>query len=119
MKVINIEDVPWSSISHNPAVKKRVLLDDKALSGITTLSQAVFHPGDVASAHAHEDMAEVFMVTSGSGTIRLNDREYALNPDVVVVAEAHDTHEILNTGNEDLILTYFGVLMDASNDNVL
>ena len=109
MKIIKLKDAPWGTVSHNPAIKKRVLLNDGEIPGINTLSQAVFRSGDVAYAHAHADMAEVFMVTFGTGVIRLNGKEYPIHPDVVVVAEPGDTHEIANTGNEDLILTYFSV----------
>lgn len=109
MKIIRFEDALWSAVSHNPNIKKRLLLDDGEIPHITTLSQAVFRPGDIADAHAHEDMAEVFMVTSGSGSMRINGREYPLHSNVVVVAEPHDTHEIANTGTENLVLTYFGV----------
>ena len=109
MKLINIDEAPWSKVSHNPRIQKRIILGDGELSGITSLSQAVFRPGDVADAHAHTDMAEVFMVSSGKGVIRINGKEYALTPSVVVVAEPHDVHEIANTGDEDLLVTYFGV----------
>lgn len=109
MKIVRLEDAPWNSVSHNQGIKKRILLDNDDIPGITTLSQAIFRPGDVADGHAHTDMTEVFMVTAGTGAIRLNGTEYELHPGVVAVAEANDTHEIANTGTVDLILTYFGV----------
>lgn len=118
MKIIELKNVPWGTVSHNSVIKKRILLGDGELPGITTLSQAVFQPGDRAPAHAHTDMAEVFMVTSGTGIIRLNGREYRLGPDVVAVAEPHDIHEIINPGSADLILTYFGVRMQRTDQGM-
>lgn len=109
MRIININDAVWSRVSHNPTIKKRVILARGELRGVTAMSQAVFKPGDVADAHAHRDMAEVFLVQSGRGVIRINGSEHELNSHVVAVAEPNDVHEIENTGKEDLIITYFGV----------
>ena len=109
MKLINLEKSPWSTVSHNPTIKKRIILNDGELKGISSLSQAIFRPGDVADAHVHTDMAEVFIVTSGRGVIRINGEEHALTTNVVVVAEPHEIHEIANTGDHNLIITYFGV----------
>jgi len=109
MKIVNLTDTEWSQVSHNPAIRKRIILSQGELPGITTLSQAIFKPGDVATGHAHQDMSEVFLVAAGEGIIRINGQEYPLNPDIVAVAEPNDVHEIENTGDNPLILTYLGV----------
>ena len=109
MKMVNLRDVAWTDVSHNPTIKKRVILSPGEIKGITTLAQAVFRPGDVAGAHSHHDMAEVFMVAAGRGVITMNDIDYAVSPEVIMVAEPRDVHEIKNTGDEDLVIMYFGM----------
>ena len=54
-------------------------------------------------------MSEVFFVSAGTGIIRIDETEYSLTPGVCVAVEAGETHEIINTGTKNLILTYFGI----------
>ncbi len=54
-------------------------------------------------------MSEVFFVNSGVGVIRIDQQEYDLIPGVCVSVEIGEIHEIINTGTENLILTYFGI----------
>jgi mannose-6-phosphate isomerase-like protein (cupin superfamily) len=109
MKIIGLDQVPEESVSHNRAIKKRVLLRSHDLPHLTNFSQARFAPGDVAPGHSHGDMAEVFFVESGQGTILLDGQPYALNPGTCIAVEPNEHHEIANTGQQDLIVTYFGL----------
>lgn len=85
------------------------------LPSLTNFSQARFTPGQVASAHAHLDMAEVFFVESGEGAIAINGVSYGLTPGVCVVAEPGEIHEVTNTGSVDLVLTYFGIRVSVDS----
>ena len=96
-------------VSHNPRVRKRVLLASGELPGLTNFSQAVFAPGDSAPPHHHTDMWEVFFVRSGSGAIRLNGAEHRLEKDDCWTVEPGERHEIVNDGARDLVLLYFGL----------
>ncbi|MCU0565890.1 MAG: cupin domain-containing protein [Oculatellaceae cyanobacterium Prado106] len=110
MKHLNLQSLPEEAVSHNPAIKKRVMLRPGDLPHLTNFSQARFAPGQVAAAHAHQDMSEVFFVESGHGVIRINGQDYPLAPGICVAVEKGETHELQNTSTEDLILTYFGLL---------
>ncbi|WP_242060086.1 cupin domain-containing protein [Oscillatoria sp. FACHB-1407] len=72
MKLISLENLPTEQVSHNPAIHKKVMLRSHDLPHLTNFSQAYFAPGQVASAHAHHDMCEVFFVESGTGIIRID-----------------------------------------------
>jgi len=76
---------------------------------LAMFSQARFGPGQVAGAHCHDQMCEVFFVQSGQGQIRINGKRLPLEPGVCVVAEPGETHEIENTGSSEMVLTYFGI----------
>ncbi|MGB3135311.1 MAG: cupin domain-containing protein [Nodosilinea sp.] len=108
MKITSLDQVPEQSVSHNPAIKKRVLLRSHDLPSLTNFSQASFAPGQVAPSHSHADMAEVFFVESGHGTITIDGQPHALNPGTCVAVEPGEDHEVANTGTEALVLTYFG-----------
>lgn len=109
MKITDTNNLPLQAVSHNREITKKVMLSGEDLPHLTNFSQATFAPGQVASAHAHQDMYEVFFVSAGTGIIRIDENEYNLTPGVCVAVELEETHEIINTGKENLILTYFGI----------
>jgi mannose-6-phosphate isomerase-like protein (cupin superfamily) len=115
MKFTALATLPEESVSHNPAIKKKVMLRFGDLPHLTNFSQACFAPGQVATAHAHADMCEVFFVEAGNGVIRIDGQEHPLFTGVCVAVEAGETHEVCNTGAENLILTYFGLRSNPPN----
>ena len=109
MKITTLKTLPVESVSHNAAIKKQVMLRMGDLPHLTNFSQARFQPGQVAKAHAHTDMHEVFFVESGEGAIAIDGVTHALTPGVCVAVAPHESHEVSNTGEEALVLTYFGL----------
>ncbi|NJL46452.1 MAG: cupin domain-containing protein [Leptolyngbyaceae cyanobacterium SM2_5_2] len=109
MKQISLNQVAEEAVSHNPTIKKRVMLRQGDLPGLTNLAQARFAPGQVANGHTHLDMAEVFFVESGYGTITINGQAHALTPGTCVAVEPGEHHEVANTSSVFLVLTYFGL----------
>lgn len=96
-------------VSHQPTIRKKVLLVPGELPGLTNFSQAVFRPGDRVAGHRHAGMWEVFFVRSGGGMIRVDGTERELRPDECWVIEPGEEHEIHNDTESDLVLLYFGV----------
>lgn len=109
MKVTSLASLPVEAVSHNPAIQKQVMLRRGELPHLTNFSQARFAPGQVATAHAHADMVEVFFVESGQGTLYVNDQPQPLLPGICVVVELGETHEVVNDSDDELVLTYFGL----------
>lgn len=109
MKLIDLHQVPEEAVAHNPAIKKRVMLRRGDLPHLTNFSQARFAPGQVAAGHAHADMAEVFFVEAGRGAIAIDGIRYELRPGVCVAVEPGEVHEVINHGDQELVLTYFGL----------
>ncbi|WP_256555841.1 cupin domain-containing protein [Oscillatoria sp. HE19RPO] len=79
------------------------------MPNLTNFSQAKFAPGQVAAAHAHGDMCEVFFVSQGSGLIRVNGTDYPIEMGTGIAIEPGEVHEVVNNSSPDLILTYFGL----------
>ncbi len=109
MKLTSLSTLPEETVSHNPAIKKKVMLRLGDLPHLTNFSQAHFAPGQVAASHSHQDMCEVFFVESGAGTIRINGKSYSLTGGTCIAVEPGEEHEVSNTGTEELVLTYFGL----------
>ncbi|MBD6616411.1 cupin domain-containing protein [Komarekiella sp. 'clone 1'] len=111
----SLKDLPEESVSHNPEIKKKVMLRFGDLPYLTNFSQARFAPGQSAPGHAHQDMCEVFFVEAGSGVISIDGKENPLLPGTCVAVELGEVHEIVNTGSTELVLTYFGLQVEAEN----
>lgn len=109
MKRVALDELAVESVSHNPAIQKKVMLRLGDLPHLTNFAQARFAPGQIAAAHAHLDMCEVFFVEAGTGNICIDGQNYLLGPGVCIAVEAGETHEVSNTGPEELVLTYFGL----------
>lgn len=109
MKKVSLADVPEEGISHNPEIKKRVLLRRGDVPHLANFSRALLAPGQTARAHAHASLHEVFYVEQGTGLMKIDDEELLLEHGVCVVVLPGEQHEITNTCDADLVLCYFGV----------
>ncbi|NER78720.1 MAG: cupin domain-containing protein [Leptolyngbya sp. SIO1D8] len=110
MKRVSLDTIPAQGVSHNAAIRKQVMLRGGDLPHLTQFAQAQFEPGQVATAHAHTDMHEVFFVQSGQGQMTVDGKVYPLFPGVCIAVAPEETHEVCNTGAEQLVLNYFGIL---------
>jgi mannose-6-phosphate isomerase-like protein (cupin superfamily) len=104
-----LEYIKEESVSHNPEIKKKVMLRFGDLPHLTNFSQAYFMPGQISPPHSHQDMCEVFFVEAGSGMIIIDNQEHPLLPGSCYAIEVGEVHEIVNTGSTELIMTYFGL----------
>lgn len=109
MKHNSLNTIEETTVSHNPVIKKQVMIAPGEIPAITNFSRAVFPPGEIANAHAHNDMTEVFLIESGQGIMTVDNQDYAMNPGDCITVHPHETHELKNTGNEPLSVIYFGV----------
>ncbi len=109
MKILSIDALPDEPVSHNPRILKRVMIRNGQLPHLTQFAQARFRPGQVAAAHTHHDMYEIFFVESGRGQITINGQPHRLATGMCVVVEPGEEHEVANPGETDLVLTYMGL----------
>ncbi len=109
MKYISLQDIEEKTVSHNPNIKKKVLINSEEIPNITNFAQAKLESGQISYAHKHDDMWEVFYVESGEGIIKINDQDFPFKKGVCVVVKPLEEHEIINNGNEDLVINYFGI----------
>lgn len=101
-------------VSHDPQIRKQVLLRAGEVPNLTQFAQARLAPGERTQPHAHADMYEVFWVEAGSGTLLVDGAPHSLGPGACAVVEPGETHEWIGTGPEELVLTYFGLLAGES-----
>lgn len=111
MKIVSLNALPIEGVSHDLEIQKKVMLRFGDLPHLTNFSQACFAPGQQVTPHKHADMSEVFLVESGEGTIWIDGIAHPLTAGTCVAVEAGELHKLANTGQTDLVLTYFGILM--------
>jgi mannose-6-phosphate isomerase-like protein (cupin superfamily) len=109
MHLVSLPALPDEGVSHDPSIRKTVLLRRGTVPQVAQLAQAALPPGDATTAHAHADLHEVFVVTAGAGIATVDGAAHALSVGSCLVVEPGERHVIANTGTVDLVLLYFGV----------
>lgn len=109
MKYSSLKDIDEIGVSHNPEIKKKVIIKNGQVPHLTQFSKVTFKKGQVADSHIHKNMYEIFNVESGRGEIIINDIKYSLDKGVCVTVDPGEKHEIINTGEGNLILTMIGI----------
>ncbi len=110
MKISKLKDIENSSVSHNAAIKKKVIIKNGEIPNITYFSAATFPPGEIAYSHIHQDMTEVFFIQSGMAEMVIDGQTIALGPGTCITVEPNEQHELRNVGTTDLDIMYFGVI---------
>lgn len=109
MKIISLSELPEEGVSHNPDIKKKVMLRKGEVPVLTNFSQARFKPGQTAGAHSHKAMYEIFFIEEGRGIIRIEGKEYQVEKGFCIMVEPGESHNIINPDYSDLVVTYFGL----------
>lgn len=109
MIVSSLDSAEELDVSHNSKIKKHVLVSNGEINHLTNFSKAIFPPGEVAHAHKHHDMTEVFFILSGQGVISVNGKCIPLTAGMCVTIEPDEIHELKNTGVTNMAVMYFGI----------
>ncbi len=109
MKIVSLSELPEEGVSHNPEIKKKVMLKSGEVPNLTNFSQARFQSGQSAGIHVHKDMYEIFFIEGGEGIIRVGDKEYQVKKGFCVMVEPGEVHDIINRASSELMVTYFGL----------
>lgn len=111
MKHVSLSTLPVREVSHNPVIKKQMMIGFDELRPLTQFARAVFPPGECAPGHAHVNMAEVFFVERGRGNMRINNVDYPFAQGECITVHPGEVHELSNPSNEEFVVVYFGVVM--------
>jgi mannose-6-phosphate isomerase-like protein (cupin superfamily) len=110
MRYVTIDGVTVQTVSHNPEIKKRVMVAAGEIPHLTGFSQASFPPGEVATVHVHKDMYEIFYVLHGHGEMSINDTCFPVQAGSCISVAPGEAHEIRNHSDTELVVCYFGVV---------
>lgn len=105
MRHYSLEGAPERPVSHDPELKKRVLLDEP-VSCVKKISHIVLEQGATASAHTHEGSSEIFYCVSGAITFSVMGEPVLLRRGHLLVVEPGEEHAIVevSAGSEMVYL---------------
>jgi mannose-6-phosphate isomerase-like protein (cupin superfamily) len=69
-----------------------------------SLAQATVPPGASTEAHYHRASEEIYLFTAGAGRMRLGEEEAAVRAGDCVVIAPGTPHQLVNDGDEPLVL---------------
>jgi len=109
VKKTQLTAISETPVSHNPDIRKKVMLGNRTIPGLTTFAQATLTSGQQTRPHKHADMWEVYLVEAGCGIMRVAGDEHRLGAGTCIAVEPGESHSVENTAEVDLVLTYFGI----------
>lgn len=112
----SLDELPILGVSHNPEIKKQVMIPNGVIPMLTNFSQSRFQEGQVCHAHIHSDMWEVYLVEAGTLTMTCNGKTSHHEGGSCVAIEPGEEHAASNTHSEELVLTYFGLVDWSSQE---
>jgi len=74
MKVEKLAKLPVEKVSHNEKITKKVFIRKGQIPRLMQYAQASFPPGEIADAHSHPDMYEVFTIHKGKGLMVVDNK---------------------------------------------
>ena len=112
MKITNIKNLPELGVTHNPEIKKKVLIGSNVIPQLMMFGEAVFTPGQSVDKHVHKSMYEVFYITSGKAMFHIKGKEFEVGVGDCITIEQGEEHFQYNPFKEDVRWLYFGIATD-------
>jgi mannose-6-phosphate isomerase-like protein (cupin superfamily) len=69
-----------------------------------SISQIILEPNESTQRHYHQKTTEVYSISSGQGIIQCADSKTFVEANSVVIIEPNIVHQIINTGDEELVV---------------
>ncbi len=107
MKIYSLSKTPVEPVSHDPQLKKRVLVRD-GIPHVRNISHVSLRAGDRASSHSHRDAFEILYCLRGRVIFEVEGRDVLVREGDCLVIEPSEVHSIPQV-IEDTELFYFKV----------
>jgi len=112
MKLVQTSKLPFTGVSHNEEIKKKVFLEKEVIPKLMMFSETIFKPGQSVGAHKHETMHEVFYITKGKAEFVINGQKIKVKKGDCITIEAGEEHSQINSYNKNVNWLYFGISTD-------
>jgi mannose-6-phosphate isomerase-like protein (cupin superfamily) len=124
MKIIRFGKIDWQPASHenpqNPGVLKKVMVKvgDMCSGKLQMINWAKMKPQKQFSAHYHEDMDEIFIITSGKAEIKVDKETEILQKGDAIIIPQKSVHMMKNIGDKDAFYIAIGISEDKDGKTV-
>lgn len=112
MRLVKTSEVPATGVSHNPEIKKKVLVERGVIPQVMTFGEATFLPGQGVDEHVHDTAYEVFYIQSGKAEFVVNGEAVTVFPGDCIVIEQGEKHFQHNPFENSVTWLYFMVATD-------
>jgi len=103
VKVLKVTEMPAEILDR---AKRIHLVDEK--TGANNLRMILININPKAPPHvpyhSHKNQESVYFVIQGKGKMLIEDKEYIVEPDMVVFIPPKERHQVFNIGETDLTL---------------
>ncbi len=124
--VVRGNDLSFEAAAHedpkNPGSLKKVLArrDDLPAGRVQMVNFALLPVGKSFREHLHEDMLEVFVITTGSVEVQTNDQSpLGLRAGDAWFVPAGVRHKMRNIGSQDVQFVVFGISAEAGGKTII
>lgn len=108
MRLYSLASTPFTPVSHNPELKKQVLMPEP-LSCVRHISHLKLSPGSTAVEHSHNEASEVFYCTRGAIVFRVSGKEVSLNEGSCLIVEPGESHAIVEVPVESEMVYFLTI----------
>ena len=108
-----------STFESREGYERSVLLSPEDFGANTKLQLMRLAPGQSIKPHHHNTRTECFRIVSGSGEIRINGEVVATSDDDVVLCQARDVHEFINTSHTEPLTFLVIRTNDPGNEDMI
>lgn len=108
-----------STFEEREGYERAVLLTTDDFKADTKLQLMRLAPGQSIKRHHHNVRTECFRIVSGEGQIKINNEVVASNEDDIVLCEAGDIHEFINTSETEPLTFLVIRTNDTGNDDMI
>lgn len=98
-----------AAVSHDPQIRKLVILSSGTVPHLQQLAVAEFRPGQTTTMHSHKDVYEIFVVINGAGKFISNTSSINLECGDWLLVPPQCDHSFSSSDDKSLAMLYFGV----------
>ncbi len=109
MRYIKLEDIIETDVSHDPSIKKKIILEKNTVPKLMNLGKATLKPGQCTTKHKHNTMYEIFYVLSGKAKFNIEGKSFEIEKEQCILIEPRETHSQSNPYKKNVDLLYFGI----------
>lgn len=114
MKLVKSNQLSEVGVSHDPSIKKKVIIGDNEIPQLKMFSTVTFRTGQFVERHRHASMYEVFYIQQGKAEFCVNEVTFTVEEGDCITIEQGEFHSMSNPFQEEVTWLYFGIATDEA-----